>query len=69
MQDHALRVGEELVLRGHIRLTVLAVRGDEAVLGITAPEPVEVGCPEVGCRPPSCARGRSLPPASRPWEG
>jgi hypothetical protein len=36
MQDHALRVGEELVLPGHIRLTILAIEGDEVVLGITA---------------------------------
>ena len=35
MQDHALGVGDELVIQGHIRLTVLAVEGDEVVLGIT----------------------------------
>jgi hypothetical protein len=36
MQDHALQVGEELVIQGYIRLTVLAVEEDRAVLGITA---------------------------------
>jgi hypothetical protein len=36
MQDHALRVGEELVIPGHIRLTILAVEEDKVVLGITA---------------------------------
>ena len=36
MQDHALRVGEELVLQGHARLTILAVEDNEVVLGITA---------------------------------
>ena len=36
MKDHVLRVGEELVIPGHIRLTILAVEGDEVVLGITA---------------------------------
>jgi hypothetical protein len=36
MQDHALGVGDELVIAGHIRLTILAVEGDEVVLGITA---------------------------------
>jgi hypothetical protein len=36
MQDHTLRVGEELVIQGHARLTVLAVEGNEVVLGITA---------------------------------
>jgi hypothetical protein len=45
MQDHALRVGEELVIPGHVRLTILAVEEDEVVLGITAepdgvPDPV-----------------------------
>jgi hypothetical protein len=36
MQDHALRVGEELVIPGHIRLTILAVEEGKVVLGITA---------------------------------
>jgi hypothetical protein len=35
MQEHALRVGDELVIQGHGRLTVLAVEGDEVVVGIT----------------------------------
>jgi hypothetical protein len=35
MQDYALRVGEELVIQGHIRLTILAVEGDEVVLALT----------------------------------
>jgi hypothetical protein len=35
MQEHALRVGDELVIQGHVRLTVLAVEGDEVLLGIT----------------------------------
>jgi hypothetical protein len=36
MQDHALTVGEELVIQGHIRLTILATEDDKVVLGITA---------------------------------
>jgi hypothetical protein len=35
MQDHTLRVGDELVIQGHIRLTILAVDEDEVFLGIT----------------------------------
>ena len=35
MQDHTLRVGEELVIPGHVRLTILAVDEDEVFLGIT----------------------------------
>ena len=48
MKDHVLRVGEELVIQGHIRLTVLAVEEDEVVLGITA-EPNGVPGP-VACQ-------------------
>jgi hypothetical protein len=36
MQDHTLRVGEELVIQGHVRLTILAVDQDEVLLSITA---------------------------------
>jgi hypothetical protein len=36
MQDQALRVGDELLIQGHVRLTILAVEGDEVVFGITA---------------------------------
>ena len=44
MNDHVLRVGEELVIPGHIRLTILAVEEDKVVLGITA-EPNHVRGP------------------------
>jgi hypothetical protein len=36
MLDHTLRVGEELVIHGHVRLTVLTVDEDKVFLGITA---------------------------------
>ncbi len=36
MQDHALQVGEELVIQGHVRLTILAVEEDKVVFSITA---------------------------------
>ena len=39
MQDHALRVGEEVVIEGRIRLTILAVEGDRVFFGIAAAEP------------------------------
>ena len=35
MQDHTLLVGEQLVIQGYIRLTILAFGEDEVVLGIT----------------------------------
>ena len=50
MQEHALGVGEELVIEGGIRLTLLAVEADEVLLAITAPEPSDGAGPEAGCR-------------------
>ena len=50
MQEHVLKVGEELVIEGDIRLTLLAVEADEVLLGITAPEPGDGAGPEAGCR-------------------
>ena len=52
MQDHALGVGDELVIQGHIRLTILAVEGDEVVLALTD-EPN--GVPGPLARHPPCA--------------
>jgi hypothetical protein len=46
MQEHALGVGEELVIGGGIRLTVLAVEAGEVLLAITAPGPGDGGGPE-----------------------
>ena len=36
MQDHTLHVGEELVIGGHVHLTILAVEASKVVFGITA---------------------------------
>lgn len=44
MQDHTLRVGEELIIADHIRLTILAVEEGKVVLGLTA-EPTAVRGP------------------------
>jgi hypothetical protein len=69
MQEHALEVGEELVVEGGVRLTLLAVEAGEVLLGITAPEPSDGAGPEAGYRPSSSTQGRSAPPTSLPWEG
>jgi hypothetical protein len=50
MQEHVLEVGEELVIEGGIRLTLLAVEADEVLLAITAPEPSDGAGPEAGYR-------------------
>jgi hypothetical protein len=69
MQEHALGVGEELVIEGGIRLTLLAVEAGEVLLGITAPGPGGVGGPEAGYHTSSCteegARHRHEAPGER----
>jgi carbon storage regulator len=60
------RVGEEIVIAGNIRVTVISVKGQTIRLGITAPSSVPVvrmelltGCSE-GARSPAAGRnGRS----------
>src|SRR5262249_41864533 len=68
MQEQALRVGEELVIEGSFRLTLLAVEAGEVLLGLTAPEPSDVAGPEDGSRPSSRAQG-ALSPAHKPTVG
>ena len=69
MQEHVLEVGQELVIEGGIRLTLLAVEAGEVLLGVTAPEPSDGAGPEAGSRTSFCTQGRSAPPTSLPWEG
>jgi hypothetical protein len=45
MQEYALGLGQELVIEGRVRLTILAVLPGEVVLGMTTPEPSDGGCP------------------------
>jgi sRNA-binding carbon storage regulator CsrA len=46
MQDHTLRVGDELVIEGHARLTILAVDEDEVFLSVAA-DPNDVQGPVI----------------------
>jgi hypothetical protein len=48
MQEQVLLVGDELVIEGSFRLTLLAVEAGEVLLAITAPEPSDVAGPEDG---------------------
>ncbi len=52
MTDHALRVGDELVIEGRIRLTILAVEEDTVVLGIADTGPGGVSGPVARQRRP-----------------
>ena len=56
MPEHALSIGEELVIGGGIRLTVLAVEAGEVLLGLTAPEPGDGRVPEARRRSPGTTR-------------
>ena len=68
MQEHVLELGDELVIEGGVRLTLLAVEAGEVLLGIAAPEPGDVGGPEAGYARRPAPRGRSAPPTSLPRE-
>jgi len=41
------KTGEEIIIDGHIRVTVTAVRGDKVRLGISAPPNVRVDRAEI----------------------
>jgi hypothetical protein len=47
MQVYTLQVGDEVVLDGDTRLTVLAVEGEDVLLGISAPAMAWVPAPDV----------------------
>jgi hypothetical protein len=69
MYEHALELGEELVIEG-IRLTVLAVEPGEVLLGITAPEPSDVGGTGDGnCTSSGLPRLAGPPPLSEDAHG
>jgi carbon storage regulator len=57
------RIGEEIVIAGNIRVTVVAVEGQRIRVGITAPPSVPVVRPELlpGCsvRPGASTAGRN----------
>jgi carbon storage regulator len=62
------RIGEEIVIAGTIRVTVVAVQGQRIRIGITAPAGVPVlrqellaGCPEDARSPTSGRPGKSVP--------
>jgi hypothetical protein len=52
MQDHALQVGEELVIEGHIRLNILAIEEGKVQFGIRTAEPSGVRGPVARQRRP-----------------
>ena len=49
------RVGEEIVIGGDIRISVVVIRGQQVRLGITAPKSVPVARLEILVRGVECA--------------
>jgi hypothetical protein len=47
MQVYTLQAGDEVVLDGGTRLTVLAVGGEDVLLGVSAPATARVPAPDV----------------------
>ena len=43
-------VGEEIIIDGHIRITITAVNGDRVKVGVTAPRDVPVDRGEIAAR-------------------
>jgi carbon storage regulator len=60
------RVGEEIVIAGNIRVTVVAIEGQKTRLGITAPPSVRVARMELL---PGCSVGTGAPAAERNGQG
>jgi carbon storage regulator len=44
------RIGEEIIIDGHIRVTITAIKGDKVRIGISAPADVRVDREEVHAR-------------------
>jgi carbon storage regulator len=41
------KIGEEIIIDGHIRVTITAIKGDKVRIGITAPPEIRVDREEV----------------------
>jgi carbon storage regulator len=62
------RIGEEIVIAGHIRVTVVAVKGHQVRLGITAPSSVPVARLELLAGIPEVQRRRGAG-ETETWKG
>jgi carbon storage regulator len=61
------RLGEEIVIDGDIRVTVVKIKGDQVRLGVTAPKFIPVDREEVHERRDEFLREAPwYPPAARP---
>ncbi len=62
------RVGEELVIAGTIRVTIIAATGDRVRIGIAAPPSIAVDRKEVHDRRAKRASQKALAGSTRPAE-
>jgi carbon storage regulator len=62
------RLGEQIVIGGEIRITVVAVQGNKVRIGITAPPDIRVDREEISQRLQgrTCVRGPSMLAAKSP---
>jgi len=62
------RLGEQIVIGGEIRITVVAVQGNKVRIGITAPPDIRVDREEISQRLQgrTFARNADMPPAKSP---
>jgi carbon storage regulator len=56
------RIGEEIVIAGNIRVTVVAINGQRIRVGITAPPSIPVARLELL---PGCSAGTAVPATGR----
>ena len=66
MRVYTLQAGDEVVLDGDIRLTVLAIEGEDVLLGVSAPTParVRVPAPDAVELQTLCWAARNTPPGN-----
>jgi hypothetical protein len=62
MQISTLQVGDEVVLDGDTRITVLAVGGEDVLLGVSAAAPARVLAPDVPEPHTPCWAARNTAP-------
>jgi sRNA-binding carbon storage regulator CsrA len=64
MQVYTLQAGDEVVLDGDTRLTVLAIEGEDVLLGVSAPATARVLAPDVPELQALCWAARNTAPGN-----
>ena len=64
MRVYTLQVGDEVVLDGDTRITILAVGGEDVLLAVSAPAPARVLAPDVPEPQALCRATRDTSPGN-----